>query len=97
MRFAHGGWTSANVAGRARFSEWDILLDRFAAIAEGRPVPDVPAHVLGGGGDHWRQSMSAGVKVRDNREKRQSTLTSTGSSRASRLRRHPDYQELTRR
>jgi len=51
MRFAHGGWTAANVTDRARFSEWDILLDRFAAVAEGRPVPDVPAHVLGGSDD----------------------------------------------
>jgi catechol 2,3-dioxygenase-like lactoylglutathione lyase family enzyme len=41
MRFAHGGWTAGNVAGRARFSEWPILLDRFAALAahEGT-VPD---------------------------------------------------------
>lgn len=39
VRFAHGGWTAANVAGRARFNEWHILLDRFAAVAEGRPVP----------------------------------------------------------
>lgn len=49
MRFAHGGWTAGNVAGRARFSEWGILLDRLAAVAEGRPVPDVPAHVTGEG------------------------------------------------
>ncbi len=48
VHFAHGGWTAANVAGRARFTEWDILLDRFAAVAEGRPVPDVPASVTGG-------------------------------------------------
>ncbi len=48
MRFAHGGWTAANVAGRARFTEWNILLDRFAAVADGRPVPDVPASVTGG-------------------------------------------------
>jgi catechol 2,3-dioxygenase-like lactoylglutathione lyase family enzyme len=47
VHFAHGGWTAGNVAGRARFSEWSILLDRFAAVAEGRPVPDVPAHVTG--------------------------------------------------
>jgi catechol 2,3-dioxygenase-like lactoylglutathione lyase family enzyme len=40
VHFAHGGWTAGNVAGRARFSEWSILLDRFAAVAEGRPVPD---------------------------------------------------------
>ena len=34
MRFAHGGWTAGNVAGRARFSEWPVLLDRFAAVAQ---------------------------------------------------------------
>ena len=50
VHFAHGGWTAGNVAGRARFSEWGILLDRFAAVAEGRPVPDVPASVTGGAG-----------------------------------------------
>jgi catechol 2,3-dioxygenase-like lactoylglutathione lyase family enzyme len=33
MRFAHGGWTPGNVAGRARFSEWHVLLDRFVALA----------------------------------------------------------------
>jgi len=49
VRFAHGGWTAANVAGRARFSEWGILLDRFAAVADGRPVPEVPAWVTEGG------------------------------------------------
>jgi catechol 2,3-dioxygenase-like lactoylglutathione lyase family enzyme len=38
VRFAHGGWTPGNVAGRARFSEWSVLLDRFAAQAEGRPL-----------------------------------------------------------
>jgi uncharacterized protein YndB with AHSA1/START domain len=40
MRFSHGGWTAGNVAGRARFSEWPILLDRFVAYAEGRPLPE---------------------------------------------------------
>lgn len=39
MRFAHGGWTPGNVAGRARFSEWTVILDRFVAQAEGRPLP----------------------------------------------------------
>jgi hypothetical protein len=34
MRFAHGGWTEANVASRAKFTEWRVLLDRFAALAE---------------------------------------------------------------
>ncbi len=49
VHFAHGGWTAGNVAGRARFTEWTVLLDRFAAVAEGRRVPDVPDHVLNGG------------------------------------------------
>jgi hypothetical protein len=39
MRFSHGGWTAGNVAGRARFSEWTVILDRFVAMAEGRPLP----------------------------------------------------------
>lgn len=39
MRFSHGGWTAGNVAGRARFSEWPVILDRFVAMAEGRPLP----------------------------------------------------------
>jgi catechol 2,3-dioxygenase-like lactoylglutathione lyase family enzyme len=47
MRFEHGGWTAGNVGGRAKFNEWHILLDRFAAVAEGRPVPEVPASVTG--------------------------------------------------
>jgi uncharacterized glyoxalase superfamily protein PhnB len=33
VRFAHGGWTPANVAGRSRFSEWDLLLGQYAALA----------------------------------------------------------------
>ena len=33
VRFAHGGWTPANVEGRARFSEWDLLLGQYAALA----------------------------------------------------------------
>lgn len=34
MQFAHGGWTEANVAERAKFGDWRVLLDRFAALAE---------------------------------------------------------------
>jgi catechol 2,3-dioxygenase-like lactoylglutathione lyase family enzyme len=49
VHFAHGGWTAANVAGRARFTEWGLLLDRFAAVADGRPVPDIPSWVTEGG------------------------------------------------
>jgi uncharacterized protein YndB with AHSA1/START domain len=32
--FAHGGWTEDNVAARAKFGDWPILLDRFAALAQ---------------------------------------------------------------
>ncbi|MBA2383172.1 MAG: SRPBCC domain-containing protein [Actinobacteria bacterium] len=34
VRFAHGGWTKANVASRKKFGDWQILLDRFAALAD---------------------------------------------------------------
>jgi len=37
--FEHGGWTPGNVAGRAKFNEWHVLLDRYAAAAEGRSLP----------------------------------------------------------
>jgi hypothetical protein len=33
VRFAHGGWTEANVSDRKKFGDWPVLLDRFAAIA----------------------------------------------------------------
>jgi len=35
MRFSHGGWTEANAADRAKFSDWPVMLDRFVALAEG--------------------------------------------------------------
>ena len=47
VTFEHGGWTAGNLGDRARFSEWAVLLDRFAAVAEGRPVPPLPASVTG--------------------------------------------------
>ena len=34
VEFAHGGWTEANVAVRAKFGDWRVLLDRFAALAD---------------------------------------------------------------
>jgi hypothetical protein len=34
VRFAHGGWTAANAAARAKFGDWPLLLGRFAALAE---------------------------------------------------------------
>jgi len=34
LRFAHGGWTEANAADRAKFNDWPVLLERFAQLAE---------------------------------------------------------------
>jgi hypothetical protein len=34
VRFAHGGWNEGNAAVREKFGDWDMLLDRFAALAE---------------------------------------------------------------
>jgi hypothetical protein len=34
LRFAHGGWTEANAADRAKFDDWPVLLDRFAELAD---------------------------------------------------------------
>jgi hypothetical protein len=34
LRLAHGGWTEANAADRAKFNDWPVLLDRFAELAE---------------------------------------------------------------
>jgi catechol 2,3-dioxygenase-like lactoylglutathione lyase family enzyme len=49
MRFEHGGWNTGNLADRTRFTEWTVLLDRFAAVAERRPLPELPQHVIDGG------------------------------------------------
>lgn len=32
MQFAHGGWTDANAADRAKFGDWPLLLDRFERL-----------------------------------------------------------------
>jgi Activator of Hsp90 ATPase homolog 1-like protein len=34
VRLAHGGWTDANIAVREKFGDWQIMLERFAAVAE---------------------------------------------------------------
>ena len=34
LRFAHGGWTKANVAGREKFGDWPVMLDRLVALAD---------------------------------------------------------------
>jgi hypothetical protein len=33
VRFEHGRWTAENADQRAKFSEWPLLLRRFAAVA----------------------------------------------------------------
>jgi hypothetical protein len=37
FRFEHGGWRTSNAAARARFGDWPMLLERYAALAVGRP------------------------------------------------------------
>jgi Activator of Hsp90 ATPase homolog 1-like protein len=34
VRFAHGGWTDANSDARAKFGDWPLMLERFAALAD---------------------------------------------------------------
>lgn len=36
MRFEHGGWDDANAEARDKFTEWRVILDRFARLAEER-------------------------------------------------------------
>jgi hypothetical protein len=38
VRFAHGGWTPQNAGVRHKFGDWSILLDAFAALADGTPA-----------------------------------------------------------
>lgn len=35
--FEHGGWNENNALDRAKFSEWPVMLDRFAALANAAP------------------------------------------------------------
>jgi uncharacterized protein YndB with AHSA1/START domain len=32
MRFAHGGWTNANVTHREKFGDWPAILERYVAL-----------------------------------------------------------------
>jgi uncharacterized protein YndB with AHSA1/START domain len=32
MRFAHGGWTNANVPHREKFGDWPAILERYVAL-----------------------------------------------------------------
>jgi hypothetical protein len=34
VRFAHRGWTEANIAERSKFTDWPVMLDRFVALAD---------------------------------------------------------------
>lgn len=34
VQFAHGGWRDSNAGVREKFSDWAIMLDRFAALAD---------------------------------------------------------------
>jgi hypothetical protein len=34
VSFAHGGWTEANAGFRSKFSDWPVMLDRFAQLAD---------------------------------------------------------------
>lgn len=34
VRFAHGGWTEVNAVVRAKFGDWAVMLDRFAALTD---------------------------------------------------------------
>jgi hypothetical protein len=36
MTFEHGGWTQENATDRVKFTEWSLILDRYAALADGR-------------------------------------------------------------
>jgi hypothetical protein len=34
MRLRHGGWNAGNASDRHKFSDWRLILDRFAALTE---------------------------------------------------------------
>lgn len=34
VKFEHGGWNEHNAADRKKFSDWAVMLDRFAAMAD---------------------------------------------------------------
>jgi hypothetical protein len=34
VRLEHGGWTAENVAARAKFGDWPVMLERFAALLD---------------------------------------------------------------
>ena len=36
VQFAHSGWSDINRSARQKFADWPTMLDRFAALAEGR-------------------------------------------------------------
>jgi Activator of Hsp90 ATPase homolog 1-like protein len=34
VHFEHGGWNHSNVSDRGKFSDWPLILDRYAALAD---------------------------------------------------------------
>ncbi len=38
VRFEHGGWNEGNAPYRGKFSDWPVILDRFAALANKAPT-----------------------------------------------------------
>jgi hypothetical protein len=34
VRFAHGGWTAANVSERPTFGDWPVILERYVALLD---------------------------------------------------------------
>jgi uncharacterized protein YndB with AHSA1/START domain len=39
VEFEHGGWNETNAAARPRFTDWRLILDRFAQLADEGTVP----------------------------------------------------------
>ena len=37
VRFRHGGWNEGNAADRHKFTDWRLILDRFAALCPPGP------------------------------------------------------------
>jgi hypothetical protein len=41
VEFEHGGWNEGNGQDRAKFRDWPVILERFAAVAEGSERSDL--------------------------------------------------------
>jgi hypothetical protein len=38
LSFEHGGWVAGNASYRHKFGDWSLILDAYAALAQGRPT-----------------------------------------------------------